>query len=83
VAIKLINKEHNVEELLQQIDHLINEIKVHWALEYCMNILQLIEIYEDDHFLYLVLEYQIEGTLLNIINDQLVMSENEAKGILE
>lgn len=57
VAIKILDKtkiaqhEHGIRNLIQ-------EIKVHWALEECDSILRLLEIYEDDVFVYLVLEYQ-------------------------
>jgi Protein kinase domain len=56
VAIKILDKckikqsEHGVRNLVQ-------EIKVHWALEECDSILRLQEIYEDEVFVYLVLEY--------------------------
>jgi serine/threonine protein kinase len=37
---------------------------VHWALEECDGILRLFELYEDTDFVYLVLEYQAEGSLM-------------------
>jgi hypothetical protein len=35
----------------------VSEIRVHWALEKCDGALRLIEIFEDDSFVYIVLEY--------------------------
>ena len=37
--------------------NLKNEIKVHWTLENCEGALQLHEIYEDEEYAYLVLDY--------------------------
>ncbi len=42
---------------------LVQEIKVHWALEKCDGMLSLQEIYEDEELFYLVLDYQESGTL--------------------
>ncbi len=56
VAIKILDKaklkatEHGLRNLIQ-------EIRVHWALEECGSMLRLLELYEDDVFGYLVLEY--------------------------
>jgi hypothetical protein len=38
--------------------HLVNEIRVHWELEMCDGALRLLELYEDDQFIYIVLEFQ-------------------------
>jgi hypothetical protein len=51
----------------QGIDCMLNEIRVHWALEHCPCVLSLIAIHEDKESIYLVLEYQPQGTLLNIM----------------
>jgi len=45
--------------------NLISEIKVHWALRECSGILQLQEIFEDEFFVFLVLDYQPSGTLFS------------------
>jgi hypothetical protein len=37
---------------------------VHWVSEECGGLIKLLEIYEDEKFVFLVLEYQAEGTLL-------------------
>jgi hypothetical protein len=38
--------------------NLIQEVRVHWALEECDSLLRLLEVFEDEDFVYLVLEYQ-------------------------
>ena len=45
--------------------NLISEIKVHWALRECSGILQLQEIFEDELFVFLVLDYQPSGSLFS------------------
>ena len=47
----------NKWKIRDRIDSVINEIKVHWAVDLCENILKLHEIYEDERNIYLVLEY--------------------------
>ncbi len=37
--------------------NLLTEIKVHWELEDCDSLLRLLELYEDEMYVYLVLEY--------------------------
>ena len=46
-----------------KLKNFVSEIKVHWALRECSGILQLHEIFEDDIFVFLVLDYQTSGTL--------------------
>ena len=46
VAIKTINKE-KVIEVDKTLELIINEIKIHWALEKCSNAVKLLEIFED------------------------------------
>jgi len=55
---------------------------VHWALEECGSMLQLIELYEDDVFVYLVLEYQQEGSLLGQILKNKEFTEKQVKVIM-
>ena len=56
VAIKILDKER-LSKSNNGVENLIQEIKVHWALEECDGILRLLEIYEDDTFVFIVLEY--------------------------
>ena len=49
---------------------MLNEIGVHWAVEDCPSILELLEIHEDEDSIYLVLEYQPQGTLMNTMERQ-------------
>jgi hypothetical protein len=36
---------------------IVNELRAHWALERCENVLKLLKIYEDSYYFELVLEY--------------------------
>lgn len=56
---------------------------MHWALDECDSILQLIEIFEDDVFVYLVLEYQQQGSLLGQILKNKEFTEKQVKVIME
>jgi serine/threonine protein kinase len=73
----------NIVQHERGIKNLVNEIKVHWALNRCDNILQLLEIFEDFEFVYLVLEYQPKGTLLDLIEQKDYISETTTRVILE
>lgn len=53
-----------IQTCSKSLENLINEIRVHWILEKCDNMLGLRELYEDDNSVYLVLDYQESGTLL-------------------
>jgi serine/threonine protein kinase len=56
---------------------------VHWELEDCDGILKLIELYEDDSLLYLVLEYQTMGSLLTEMMRKNFMNESQIKVVIE
>lgn len=45
----------------------MNEIRVHWSLEQCVSVVRLLQIFEDDDNIYMVLEYQPNGTLLRTL----------------
>lgn len=66
VAIKILDKS-KISQSEFGVRNLLQEIKVHWELEECDSILRLQEIYEDEVFVYLVLEYQQQGSLLGQI----------------
>lgn len=63
MAVKFLEKAKiaNNETRTRQ---LISEIRVHWALESCDGITKLLEIFEDEAYVFMVLEYQKQGTLL-------------------
>ena len=63
VAIKIMQSSAlvNNKKLCSDLD---NELRVHWALRDCDGILSLRELYEDDLFIYIVLDYQQGGSLL-------------------
>lgn len=56
VAIKSLKKQQIVG-MKTGIAFLILEIQVHWALEECESVLQLLSLYEDNENIYMVLEY--------------------------
>jgi hypothetical protein len=62
----MLNKQ-SLKDMKIGIQSLLNEIRVHWTLELCEGVLQLIAIHEDAEMIYLVLEYQPKGTLMNTL----------------
>ena len=66
VAIKVIKKS-KILESEYGLKCMLNEIRVHWALENCAGVLDLIAMHEDDEMIFLVLEYQPQGTLMNTL----------------
>jgi serine/threonine protein kinase len=52
---------------------------VHWALEGCASVLKLLQLYEDEHNVYMVLEYQPKGTLMTILEGQSKSQFSEAQ----
>ena len=63
VAIKILDK-NKISHNEIRTKHLVTEIRVHWTPEKCDGALRLLEIFEDDLFVYIVLEYQKMGSLL-------------------
>jgi hypothetical protein len=49
------------------IPFLINEIKMHWALEQCESVLKLLSLFEDVDNIFMVLDYQPKGSLMNLL----------------
>jgi serine/threonine protein kinase len=64
VAIKVM-KIDKMDYNSPKLKNLVSEIKVHWALRECSGILQLQEIFEDEIFVFLVLDYQPSGNLFS------------------
>lgn len=56
VAIKQINK-HKIRSSGQGLQAVVNEIRVHWTLHMCENILKLYQIFESPSNIYLILEF--------------------------
>jgi len=48
---------------------------VHWALSQCDGVLSLQEIYEDHELIYLVLDLQTKGSLLDQICSEIEFTE--------
>ncbi len=56
VAIKIMEKR-KVLNSENGVKCLVREVRVHWLIMDCDGVMQLLEIFEDDQFIYLVLEY--------------------------
>jgi serine/threonine protein kinase len=82
VAIKRFKKSHIVDKELRR-KTLIEEIRIHWSLLDCVNVTKLMEIYEDQNSVFLVLEYQSGGTLLKYIIDNKRMTESLTRTTME
>eukprot|EP00347_Sterkiella_histriomuscorum_P013112 403365973 len=79
-ALKVFEKEpilHN----LSTITLLRDEIAVHRQLKQCHSALQLFKVYESCNKLYLVLEYQEGGSLLNLVKSGQTLSEKNLQTI--
>jgi serine/threonine protein kinase len=62
---------------------MMNEIRVHWSLENCPGVLDLIAMHEDSDMIFLVLEYQPQGTLMSTLEKQPFLNEAEVRVIME
>ncbi len=56
VAIKVLSKSKMLQSK-QGLSSVLNEIRVHWGLEHCKSVLELLSIFEDKDMIFLVLEY--------------------------
>ncbi|EAX94141.1 CAMK family protein kinase [Trichomonas vaginalis G3] len=79
VSIKVIPKYSNTDDIKQQI-MIKREIDIMRLLNHPY-ICDLYETVESQHYMYLVMEYIINGTLLNYINDRGALKEDEAANI--
>ena len=61
----------------------MNEIKVHWELISCDNVMQLLEIYNSEDEIYLVMEHMKSGDLNKLIAKDTVFTEEQVKFIME
>eukprot|EP00347_Sterkiella_histriomuscorum_P001558 403371572 len=81
VAIKAIKKSlylGNTSQILQ----LKNEIYVHRKLNKCVNALKLFKVFETDKYLYLILEYQEGGSMLDTIRNNMQLMEIDVQTIM-
>ena len=62
---------------------LVSEIRVHWAIQSCGGAIKLLELFEDENYVYLILEYQKQGTLLQQIIEKQKIPEKDVKVIME
>lgn len=82
MAIKVLDK-NKISSNDTRLRQLIAEIKVHWALSKCDAVLQMLELFEDNQLVYIVLEYQSQGTLLQQIMKKQSFDEKQSKVIME
>ena len=82
MAIKVLDK-NKISSNDTRLRQLIAEIKVHWALSKCDAVLQMLELFEDSQLVYIVLEYQSQGTLLQQIMKKQSFDEKQSKVIME
>lgn len=82
VAIKQLSKE-KIMAIDSGVDFLLNEIHVHWALEKCVSVVRLLLLYEDEDNVYMVLEYQPNGTLLKTLKTNQKFKEPDVRVIIE
>ena len=74
-----------VERIVQNratVRQIINEINAHWDLSLCEAMVALQEIYIDQKYLYLVLDYQREGSIIGKIFGSVNFTEAQAKFIM-
>lgn len=82
VAVKIVDKRKIARDEERKVQ-LFNEIRVHWALEQCDGALRLLELFEEEHNLYMILEYQKQGTLFQQVITKKQTTEIEAKLVME
>lgn len=63
---------------------MVNEIRIMRSLKLCGNVLRLHKIYESDHYINLLMDYQEGGTLSSILSKkERVLSEDDIRLIME
>ena len=82
VAIKILQKK-KIAASSSGVEYLLNEVRVHWALEQCEGVLGLISLIEDNEIVCIVLEYQSKGSLMNTILKSVKLQESEVVIIME
>jgi len=61
---------------------MVNEIQIQRALRYCGNVIKLLKIYESEKYLNLLLEFQEGGTLGDMLEKQIKVSEEDSRMII-
>lgn len=72
---KIVAQDKNIESM-------INEVSTHWDLQLCEGMLKLQEIFIDHVYVFLVLDYQQEGSLLSKILSKTQFNEKQTKMIM-
>lgn len=78
VIMKIMNKQDLIQS--EMYDQIQQELKIHHKLRH-KNVVEIINHFEDDDLIYIVLKYMIKGDLFDYLYNSCdgVMSENEAK----
>lgn len=61
---------------------MINEIRIQRQLRLCGNVIKLLKVYESDNYLNLLMEFQEGGSLGEILEKQIKLSEENARMIV-
>lgn len=80
VALKLINKQQMKEQHLTK--RTANEVEIHWQLNHA-SILQLYNYFEDESYVYLVMELCTRGELFQYLRSRKPLSEDETRGAMK
>ncbi|TNV87236.1 hypothetical protein FGO68_gene17205 [Halteria grandinella] len=79
LAMKVICKKQLAKKALIDKGQMINEIQIQRQLRLCGNIIRLNKIYECDKYLNLLMDFQEGGTLGDILEKQIRISEEDAR----
>lgn len=75
IAVKKIDKQNIANKKIKAT--LLREVEIHKKLKH-ENIIRLYTSFEDENFIYLVLEYAAKGNLFYLIRNKKHLSEDEA-----
>lgn len=81
-AIKVIIKSQLVNREYFEQMQMINEIRIQRSLRLCGNTIKLFKIYESERYLNLLLEFQEGGTLGDLLENPMRLSEEDARIII-
>lgn len=82
LAIKVINKERLLAKNVYEQRQMVSEIQIQRKLWHCGNTIKLLKIYESEKYINLLMEYQEGGTLGDILEKQLRISEENSRMIV-
>jgi len=79
VAVKMLDKERMAEAGMTE--RVVAEVKLHWRLRH-LNVVQLLEFFEDAHCVYMVMELCSGGDLYKLLRVRKKFNEDEAKSLI-